>query len=206
MKTLIIPEIKKLSFVFIVIIFIVGCDSNSLSRDKAKGLITKAYKLPLPQTEYFYKYYTKHDHFFNAVNEIDRGDEPMLDAFSNKGLITLSKNTTYEKVNAWGKTPPIINFVVKLTTEGKKYLVSEDNSKYTVKTSDLDMDEITDILNNEQSKTAIVEYSLIRNNWTPFGEYYKTINPAKYPEQTPGKSNLQKYDDGWRVVDNRGNQ
>jgi hypothetical protein len=58
-----------------------------------------------------------------------------------------------------------------LTDDGKKYLISEVTNGYQVKICDRVFGDITGIQINGQ--TRIVEYSLKRINWTPFGEYFK---------------------------------
>lgn len=182
----------------LIITLLWSCSSDKLSRDKAKKIIAETNKLPISETEYFYKYYTKHDHFVNENNEIGRGDMEMLNDFTNKALITTRRDTTY-KTDAWGEARPIVHIYIELSNDGKKYLITENEQRYTIKTNELDIAEVTGLQINENSNSATAEYLLKRINWTPFGDYYKVTIPHKYPETISRSVNLKKYDDGWRI-------
>lgn len=65
---------------------------------------------------------------------------------------------------------------------------------------DLTFGEITGIQLNDQAGTAVVEYTVKRTNWTPFGEYYRKSGPADLPDTTARKASFTRYDDGWRLT------
>ncbi|MCR4341305.1 MAG: hypothetical protein NUW01_15615 [Gemmatimonadaceae bacterium] len=71
---------------------------------------------------------------------------------------------------------------------------------YRVKLHEFAFDAISGIVENNQTKTATVEYTIRRVNWTPFGDYFRKQDPSKYAEQVAAKAQFVKYDDGWRIA------
>jgi hypothetical protein len=143
------PSLKiSTAFLFLMTsIFLLSCGKD-LSRDDAKELIIQ--KINLPQTETLK---IEGTYFVSQQGrQVTSIEQPyfsqyrtMLEGLQSKGLITI--NLANEDDQASG-----IYFTwayVTLTDEGKKYLISESNGNYEVKTSEITFGEVTGILINE---------------------------------------------------------
>ena len=168
-----------------------GCDGNKLSRSEAKNLIVKAYSLPRNESVELKKtyYISQQSHGWSTAlisGERYSDHKRKLEELQSKGVITIGDTTFY------GTDIDITSAIVKLTNEGKKYLIQDDGDKFIVKSCEVDFGEITGIQIQEQFKVAEANYTLIRKNITPFGE-----NISQRPENR--RSTFSLYDDGWRI-------
>lgn len=96
-------------------------------------------------------------------------------------------------------TQPIYWYVYEITAKGKPYLIKEEWSAgdypvYYVKTYDFNVNEITGVKMSSDNKEAVVDFTLEKENITPFGE---AITNASSKKLLQAYFNL--YDDGWRV-------
>ena len=189
-------NIRIISTALITLTFI-GLSScgNDLSRGKAASIIEEAYKFPKSESIGIQKSYIKKswndpssfpaicfvtdDMKYSNVNK-------MLDAVQAKQLITIVERTTKS-----GECNYIWADVV-LTDEGRKYLMNETDQKLVVRTAEIALDEITGIQMNEQSKTAVADFTLKRINITPFATE-TTDAPSG------GQVMFSLFDDGWRI-------
>lgn len=78
-----------------------------------------------------------------------------------------------------------------LTEKGKKYITN--NNKVILAT--YEFGEITGIVEEKESNTAEVNYTVKRTNITPFGQLAFNMNEETYNRT----ANFTKYDDGWRI-------
>ena len=181
-----------------LIILLWGCNNDKLSRVKAAEIIKNSIKFPRIESLDIANCYTMGTD--GSVTEQMGGGleaKEMHDFFLKKNLMTIAEK--WDQGNGYWT-----NIKIGFTEEGKKYAIRIENkqwwSSHTIKLCDIIFNEITGIQINDQTKVATVEYSLKRTNWTPFGEYFKEKQPAKYPEIIVGqRASLQKYDDGWRM-------
>lgn len=81
---------------------------------------------------------------------------------------------------------------VKLTDAGRRYLQSEHSENYIMKAYEIGMGEVTGIQIDGSATRAVVEYSLVVLNATPFAE-----NVPASPMRRRASFSL--YDDGWRM-------
>lgn len=167
-------------------LFLFSC-SNDLSRDKAKDLIVQKYNLPQTETVKLGKSYLKKYQNLNGIyNETGySGAKEKLDALLSQGLITIGESQS--GTIGYGL---MFYATVMLTDEGKKYLIKEDEKDYEMKSNEIAFGEITGIQVNE--KSAEVDYTLQRVNFTPFG------NSSSKDIMTE-RQFFALYDDGWRI-------
>ena len=174
----------------------IGCSQN-LSRGAAKATITASMHFPHAETRLVLARYVWGNGHYRRMPDtavIDDSVQPEIDFLTK----TLMKKSNLPVPGAdW-------SYVwLDFTDQGRQYMVTHGdpyhfNNYHTVKICDLVVSEVTGIQLN--GNTAVVEYSLKRTNWTPFGEYYRQKEPDKYPDVIEGQSvEFQKYDDGWRV-------
>jgi len=187
-------DFLKFVFVALISIFFFSC-SKDLSRSEAEDLIIQNLNLPQPETSQFDVLYVEGDIPWNLTH-ISKEEESMLSSFSNKGLINIIKIPHNTKISGpMGGTIATQNWTtikVELTNEGRKYLVQENKDYYTIKICEITFGEVTGIQTNEQSGIAEVNYTLKRENITPFG-----INISQTPLNRMTSFSL--YDDGWRI-------
>lgn len=169
--------------------------TNALSRKNAEAAITTAVKFPTPERKEILKTCQKSDydgHLFQYSYGAENNERavPDISYFVESGLLT---------VTPIGHPGNVFSDVaLSFTAATKTYQMP---SEYLgIKLCDLVFGEITGIRINELSGTAVVEYSLKRSNWTPFGEYYRKTNPNAYPEVIPLQAAFTRYDDGWRMT------
>lgn len=191
-------QIFNLLLIGITILLINGC-SNNLSREEACKIIVKKYDLPQKKiVEIRKKYYKSQEGdkgifgmpYIAVMNhDYDYSNfKNMLVALESKGLITISETTTYsEHIHFTWAT-------VNLTDEGRKYFSGENDEVYKLKSADIEMGEITGIIERDKSNSSEVNYTLNIKNITPFGEAFN-INAETINKRTT----FSKYDDGWRM-------
>jgi hypothetical protein len=168
-----------------VLIFMYSCKSDELSRDTAEKLIKEKFHLPSDEITPF------------AISDQDGTamfHEDEFKILESKGLLTYRKNVFFGLVSLYGK----------LTAKGKQYAVSGEykgtNEHYNqgyinVKAATLTFGEITGILQNKESNTAKVDYTLLRKDVTPFGRIAFKLNEGTFNKSVT----FTKYDDGWRI-------
>ncbi len=186
--------LKTILLVFMVLSF-TAC-KKELSREEAQVAIIQKNNLPSYETtEFIKKYYVnQYDESGSWLPAVglwagERYDahETELENLQAQGVITLQDDEKHEDNGlVW-----VFKRVV-LTNAGRKYFINEDESKYIVKTCDIDFGEITGIQTNEQFKSARVDYTLIRKNISPFA---KRISQSPINKQAM----FSLYDDGWRL-------
>lgn len=173
----------------IVTIGLGGCGkSNELTREGAQALLMAS---PPPVGE------TK-DGFRLGTFSISGDELPSPSAYEKAGL------TATEKLGA-DKSRSIIKYEIRLTDEGKRYVVSEtskglsgDRRLATVRVCEPGQIEVTGVtFIGPDANRARVDYSYTGRP-TPWGE----AHPADKPNCAggTGEATLQLYDDGWRVV------
>jgi len=143
-----------------------SCDGQ-LSRSKAEELIVERLHTPYPKTLSVHKVYTEHsDGLELDSHRLGGWGEAPVEVFANKGMLSLIDKVSDDK--SWrGKE-------VEPTEEGKKYIVGFDAQKneYAVRLCDMAFGEITGVVMSPDNKQARVEYTLVRENLTPFGECF----------------------------------
>jgi hypothetical protein len=168
--------------------------SNDLSRQKAAELISKQLELPTIETTQLGKSYLKNswgDPSMMPAVCVVTGDQysdvkKRLDELQAKDLIRIGENQQHEGECNY------IWATVKLTDEGRKYLVKDTDGAYQLKVDELTFGEITGIQIQEQSKMAVADYTLMRTNITPFGSNLSTTPISR-------QATFTLYDNGWRI-------
>lgn len=166
---------KRLSVV--ILLALIGCSSNDLSRESAAEILGKDFPRP-----YVFKVYTA------VPQQAKIATESTLEA---DGLIKVER---VQKLVDAGK--PFIFF----TEKAQPFLLetSEADQKeniQNVKIGDEEFGEVTGIKLSGDGKSAIVEYTTNLKNVTPFA----SIMPRKITKTTTAnKAKFALYDDGWR--------
>jgi hypothetical protein len=182
--------IKRILILFIIPV-LWGCgDSDKLSRSKAEKLIKAFHKFPSDEIEAFEISYTYlgYDMRRSTMEELQK-----------EGFLTYSE---YPAGLASGISGD-------LTDNGAKYAIGSKHpaktqfggdDNYTkivdVKVAKMDFGEITGILEYKESNTAVVNYTYIRKDITPFGKIGFNLKEGKYNYS----HTFTKYDDGWRIT------
>ena len=86
-----------------------------------------------------------------------------------------------------------------LTDKGRAYLLAEDDNEYTLRVSEVDLNQVTGIVQQQGSTLAIAEYDLSRRNETPFSAILRLHSGNSLSPLETQRSPLVLYDDGWRV-------
>jgi hypothetical protein len=183
--------------VLLVFSFLAGCQGRSLSRQTAASAITAEVSFPFAEyrelaPSQFYKQDSDGSFF---INNWPFGTSPIpadIAHFIQTGLLT----TVFVDHN--GNVMSTVRLASTSTTEGLRK--PDDQGKFEIKICDHVFGDITGIQTDEQAGTSIVEYTVKRTNWTPFGEYYRQQNPQLYPDIVALKAIFKRYDDGWRLT------
>jgi hypothetical protein len=88
---------------------------------------------------------------------------------------------------------------IELTDKGRPYLLAEDDNEYTLKVSEVNLNQITGIVQQQGSSLAIAEYDLIRQNESPFAGILGLHSGSRLSPLETQRVSLVLYDDGWRV-------
>ena len=174
MKTIkyFLRQMMIISFIGFISSLFFSC-SNNLSRDVAEKLIKE--KLQKIESRKLY------------IGPTETKNQTQYVNLENLGLIT---------IKWWhygGGVSDIDN--MELTEKGKQYIAGKsDGRDFLFKVSDLDFGEITGIVEQKESNTAKVNYTLIRKNITPFGTIFGLKEGAFNNSIT-----FTKFDDGWRI-------
>lgn len=176
-----------------------GACSNSLSRPDAGAILAK--RFPVVETRTIGTRYKKYaGKYFSWSAQVMPGYP--ADADFNEIEFLLGQSEVYEKaLMAETDTPgsPYAQVLLSPTEDGQKYVTrTRSPGLYDVKICEIVFGEVTGIQLTGPSD-AVVEYSLRRTNWSPFGKWYKMKDPSQYPELVPQRAEMQKFDDGWRI-------
>ncbi|MBL0202378.1 MAG: hypothetical protein IPP81_20135 [Chitinophagaceae bacterium] len=162
---------------------------NKLSRDEALQIL-KQKAIGSTETVVLARYFKQADWQTDAKANIygEGGPQTVSVAYLlSTGLFT----EKLESESGW--KPVLYHKRLNITTEGKKYVQQEINEEYRLKCFDLEIDNITGIIEEIPEQKIKVEYSLKKVNETPFSDWFKGQVVMK------GYKKLIKYDDGWRV-------
>lgn len=169
---------RILSFI-VVALLLISCGSKKLTREKAAELIKAKYPRTID-----WDVYTADPKHARWVLE---------SKLEQDGYVTLKTKQTFAEIG-----DPFIFF----TDKAKPFLMDtpEKDKKYhiqKVKLAEQHFDEITgmQLLKNDQK--AIVEYTLVYKNVSPF----VAISTLKIVPKENRKAYFALYDDGWRLVD-----
>lgn len=169
---------KVLSFI-VAAFLLVSCGSKKLTREKAAELIKAEY----PRTIDWDIYTADPKHAARALDT----------KLEEEGYITLKRKQTLAEMGS-----PFIFF----TDKAKPYLLEtpEKDKKIDiqkVKLAEQHFNEITGMQILKNDKKAIVEYTVVYKNVTPF----VAISNLKIEPKVDKKAYFALYDDGWRIVD-----
>ena len=171
---------KKIIF-FLSVILLSSC-SDKLSNSEAEDLISEYFNLPVKETWVF-------DHKISHI-----GWESYYNRF--QPLVRKNLLITRKKDRGWG------GLYTAPTKTGKKYVVNDTGKKFEVELCTLKFGKVLRIHEEPQTNSAKVKFTLVRTNFTPFGELYRTHYDNKPLEKTITKSVVfKKFNDGWGVAD-----
>lgn len=181
---------KTTIYFFGLLLFISSCNSHSLDRSSAKDKINDYFK---SQNNSSLKTST-------AIYAVARGEGERYDSelkeiqpYVAAGLLRLKKKDVRPD------TQPIYWYVYEVTDKGKPYILKEEWSSgdypvYYVKTTDYKVGEVTGIQLSSDNKEATVDFTLGKENITPFGEALANLKSEKLLQ-----AHFNLYDDGWRL-------
>lgn len=187
-----------LAVMFLVLIACGASDAKELTRATAAKLIAAQQRLPRTQTisiasKYLKKSWSQPQKkgFMPPVTVCVNQTEKYADAearliyYQSMGLLRIG----FETDNG---SCPALYATVTLTSEGRKYAVSEDNGTHRVKVFDIALGDVTGIQTIPQFNVATAHYTLKPVNPTPFASIL-----SRAPEQRSAEFSL--FDDGWRL-------
>lgn len=165
---------KKILFIFSILITFTSCSNKELSKEKAIELLKMG----------------------NSNNEIIQKHRPSYDQISKKmnnlGLLSFTK--------VKGGPPNYGTFWknIKVQGDAKKYLknkrISYGSPTFEFIVGNKEIDKITGIINKVENKTATVEYT-VKYNINEFGKSIFSLNNSEKSK----KAKFILYDDGWRL-------
>jgi len=167
-----------LIFPFLITLLLISCGNKGLGRDEAAKLVKEKFGYPKVW---------HHDIYCGdpgqAKNVLDAGLE-------EKGFLTVLR-----KRSIMDGYKPLIN----LTSKADPYLLptpeeAKKRNVQIVKLADEEFVAITAIKNLSDNKTAIVEYTTVFKNVTPFSALVKGRN---FKDTMTHKAQFSLYDDGW---------
>jgi len=190
-----LPAASQILFLCTTLLILIGC-SNPLNRDFARSAIIAKFNFPYEETGYFT--FGKRDNNFEQgkllkklVQEeliVIKHEEPK-DAFT--AIIMFGSGIT-PKQNLIG-TDKGNQYIFKIDyTENKEF------NKVYVKVDSIKFGEVTGILEIKEAKKAEVEYTIFRNNVTPFGQIVWDFTEGEVIKK---KVTFARYDDGWKISD-----
>jgi hypothetical protein len=178
-----------------------------LDRKGAAELLKTAYGYPLPDKGVMLKRYLigsqiiKERAAGQAVSGVCVGFgaqkwndvAPIIEKLATQGFVAVAQEKV-EGVNC------ITTFArLELTDRGRTYLLAEDDNEYTLRVSEVDLNEVTGIVQQQGSSLLIAEYDLVRKNETPFAAILGTYFGSGLSPLKTQRAALVLYDDGWRV-------
>ncbi|MGN6214481.1 hypothetical protein [Parafilimonas sp.] len=167
---------KTVSVLGLALFFLASCDQPKLEKQEAASAIRTEKNYPK-----VYEY---------EINMTDPASaKKLLDAgLESEGLIMVDKT---QKLKDAGQ--PIVHF----TEKAQPYLVRIDK-KYdnvqVVKVADMDLGEVTGIQMQDDKKSAVVEYTVVYKNITPFSKLIK----RDLSEKETQRATLSFFDSGWK--------
>ncbi len=172
---------KKI-IIFLSIILLSSC-SDKLSNSEAEDLISEHFNLPKKEIWVF-------EHNISHVG---------WKAYYDRYQPLVRKNLLITRKKGRGLWSSLYTSPTK---KGKKYVVNDTGKKFEVELCTLKFGKVLSIHEEPQTNTAKVKFTLVRTNFTPFGELYRTHYDDKPLEKTITKSVLfKKFNDGWGVAD-----
>lgn len=168
---------KTLSLFGMAIFFLTACNQPKLEKEQAATVIRTGKEYPK-----VYEY---------EVNVTDPASaKKLLNAgLENAGLVAIDRTQKLKNVGQ-----PIVHF----TDKAKPYLLRKD-AKYdnvqVVKVADMDLEEISGIQMEDDSKSATVEYTVIYKKLTPFAKLIQ--RDLSKPETK--RASLSLFDSGWKL-------
>lgn len=188
----------KLVLLVLIIPTLWSCSSDKLTRGKAKRLILKIQKYPIPLTRNIPKNYyidcwcSGWSTCLGGSKSDWENDSKDINLFLNRGLVSIGEETTPS-----GECNYLYK-VITITDKGKQLLINETEGGFEVKTSELEFVEVTGVLETENKKEAEVEFTTRINNQTNFAAKEPV---GKEPSELIKNSvRMVKYDDGWRIA------
>ena len=189
---------------FLVLIGASCSDSKELTREKAAALISASYGYPRHEEVELQKLYTKD---YERIVKSRPGTclgysgpkfngkiEVALKQMLDKGLITITDEQ--QKGNNC-----ITNFArIGLADVGRKYLLEESDHSYTLKASDIVIDQVSGIVRQKETPLALAEYTVLRDRQTPFFFSLDVFGKGGRYNFDKKRAALTLYDDGWRVI------
>lgn len=163
-----------------IAVLLIACSNNEeLSREEALSLISRTMEYPKVID---YDIYCSDPKFAKKV--LDAGLE-------EKGLVEVQRT---QKLRDIGK--PLIQFSGKAE---QYFLKTPEKEKsidvQKVKLAEEELQEVTGIKMMNDGKSAVVEYSTMYKNVTPFSSLVNT----SFTEESTHQVNFALYDDGWRL-------
>ena len=188
---------------FLVLLGTSCSDSKELTREKAATLISASYGYPHHEEVELKKLYTKD---YQRIDNSRPGTclgyggpkfngkfEVALKQMLDKGLITIT-DEQQEGTNC------ITNFArIGLTDVGRKYMLEESDHSYTLKASDIVIDQVSGIVRQKDAPLALAEYKVLRDQQTPFFFSLDVFGKGGQYNFDTKRASFTLYDDGWRV-------
>lgn len=168
---------KTLSILWIACFFLASCSQPRLEKVEAASVISAARNYPKA-----YEYEINMTDPASAKKLLDAGLEA-------DGLVTVDRTQKLKDVGQ-----PIVHF----TEKARPYLIRIDK-KYdnvqVVKVADMDMGEVTGIQMQDVKKSAVVEYTVVYKNITPFSKLIK----RDLSEKQTQRATLSSFGSGWKM-------
>jgi hypothetical protein len=180
---------------------------SELDRKRAAELLKTAYGYPLPDKGVMLKRYLIGSQIIEewaagqAVSGVCVGFgaqkwndvAPIIEKLATHGFVSVAQ----EKVEGQNCITTFAR--LELTDRGRAYLLAEDDNEYTLRVSEVDLNEVTGIVQQQGSSLAIAEYDLARKSETPFAAILGTYFGNGLSPLETQRASLVLYDDGWRV-------
>lgn len=183
-------------FILMLLPLLISCGKEKLTREKASEAIISKFKFPQNESVKLGKKFLKESWMNGQLVSITYGYE-YLDEATKQTIDKLVSSNVIKTVDNQEKSNngifDLIYLNIKLTEEGQKLLLGDNNDKYEFKACDIAFNEVTGIQMIDETK-ALVNYTIKRTNFTPFG------NPSQN-DIIEKASNFSLFDDGWRIND-----
>lgn len=173
-----------------LVIQLIACNGKLLTRSKAKHIIEQFIQRPENGEGMSHKMIYA---IVEGQGERYDQDYKQLKPFIDAGLLRLKKKEVKPE------TDPVYWYFYEVTEKGKPYVLKEEvapasYSIYTVKTFEWKVNEITGIKLISGGQQAVVDFSMSRENLTPFGDAM-----SKAGEIINFQAFFTLFDDGWRI-------
>lgn len=172
---------KTICLLGMAVFCLVACSHTKLERDQAAAIIRSGKAYPK-----VYEYEISTADPVSAKRVLDAGLE-------DGGWVTVDRT---QKLRDVGQ--PLVHF----TDKAKPYLLRIDphyKDDQIVKAADMDLGEVTGIQMQDDGKRAIVEYTIVYKNITPFA---KLIHRDLTKPETR-RARLALFDSGWKLDKHR---